>query len=134
MKRSDVTSKHEDVFWEMWGCFNLLRDLGFRSDDIKAVMGLNGRSDLPFLGKVCGFMELTAQGKSYTICCYPLPAGMDKDSFTSGWTKFSEELPEMNDALLTQKWEVSLAYREKVLIMRGLVDKGFRFPAHDRSH
>ena len=125
---------HEQVFWEMWGLFNLLRELGFRSDDINAIMAKNANTEIPFYGKVCGFLRLNTQGRKVTISCFPTPEAMTQEQFKAGWAAFSEELATVPDALLKEKWEGSLAFREKALVIHTLVKKGFRFPKHERSH
>lgn len=116
---------NEKTMWEMWGCWNAFRNLGFLADQIFAKYAIDGDPSRKTLGKPCGFVELRAQGKIFDVCCGEVEQ-MTKEEFFKLWNAQGEKANALSDAELGRRWKSSLAHAEGAAMVIKMVAKGFR--------
>ncbi len=117
VKYSDI----EPAFREAIGTFEALRKMGFSSDDI--FFGVGG--ELKGLGYQF-YVKLETQGKDFTVI-----TGFVKDEpekIRARWQEIAEQQPTMEQSLLDEVWQRSVAFLNFAAIGQAINDKGIFLP------
>jgi hypothetical protein len=115
------------IIGESWAAMEMLRRMGFPSDDIYIVFGVMGAKDTMYDGEPCAAVLLKHDGKEFAFTVAPV---RNVELFAKLWQRFIKNVNEkkVDQEELRTIFEQSYCFRHTAEMLAAIREKGFTIP------